>query len=45
MIRDKLIETLLNNIIDEVLGRNDLDETKRIGFEKNLKYFREKYNV
>lgn len=38
-------KNLLNKIIDEVLNRDDLDETKREGFRSNLKYFREKYNV
>ena len=36
---------LLNNIIEEVLNREDLFESKRFEFEKKLKIFREKYNV
>lgn len=36
---------VLNNIIEEVLNRDDLFESKRSEFEKKLKIFREKYNV
>lgn len=36
---------LLNNIIKEVLSREDLFESKKKEFERKLKIFREKYNV
>lgn len=36
---------ILNKIIEEVLNRDDLFESKRSEFEKKLKIFREKYNV
>lgn len=36
---------VLNNIIEEVLNRDDLFESKRSEFEKKLKIFREKYDV
>ena len=36
---------LLNSIIKEVLDREDLYESKKKGFEENLKKFREKFNV
>lgn len=36
---------VLNNIIEEVLGREDLFESKKTEFIKKLKIFREKYNV
>lgn len=36
---------LLNSIIDEILERNDLFESKKDEFRKKLKIFREKYNV
>lgn len=36
---------VLNNIIDEVLNRQDLFESKKQEFERKLKVFREKYNV
>ncbi len=36
---------LLNNIIDEILCRDDLFESKKTEFIKKLKIFREKYNV
>lgn len=35
----------INIIIDEVLKRNDLFDSKREAFQKNLIIFREKYNV
>lgn len=36
---------VLNQIIQEVLNRNDLFESKKNEFEKKLEIFREKYNV
>lgn len=36
---------VLNTIIEEVLNREDLFESKRTEFEKKLKVFKEKYNV
>lgn len=36
---------VLNKIIEEVLNRDDLFESKRSEFEKKLKIFREKYDV
>jgi hypothetical protein len=46
---DKLMETadkeLVNQIIEEVLSRNDLYESKRDLFIKKLQQFKEKYNV
>ena len=36
---------VLNEIIDEIINRDDLFESKKEGFVKNLKIFREKYNV
>lgn len=36
---------ILNTVIEEVLNRNDLFESKKSEFEKKLKIFREKYNV
>jgi hypothetical protein len=41
----KCNKELLNQIIEEVLNRNDLFESKKNEFEKKLKIFREKYNV
>ena len=35
----------LNKIIEEILNRDDLFESKKDGFKRNLKIFREKYNV
>ena len=35
----------LRNIIDEVLNRTDLFESKKTEFEKKLKTFKEKYHV
>ncbi len=35
----------LNTIINEVLNRTDLFESKRAEFERKLKIFRERYNV
>ena len=39
---DKIV---LNNIIEEILNREDLFESKKLEFERKLKIFREKYNV
>lgn len=36
---------VLNDIIDEILNRKDLFESKRKEFVKKLKIFKEKYNV
>lgn len=36
---------VLNEIIDEILSRDDLFESKKNEFIKKLKIFREKYNV
>lgn len=36
---------ILNHIIEEVLKRDDLFESKRSEFEKKLKIFKEKYDV
>lgn len=36
---------ILNKIINEILERKDLFDSKKIEFEKKLKVFREKYNV
>ncbi len=44
-IMPKCNKDILNNIIEEVLSRNDLFESKRTEFEKKLKIFMEKYNV
>ena len=41
----KCNKQLLNKIIDEVLKRNDLFESKKKEFIRKLKIFREKYNV
>ena len=41
----KCNKTLLNNIIEEIIERKDLFETKKAEFIKNLKIFKEKYNV
>lgn len=38
-------KNILNSIIEEVLNREDLFESKKVEFEKKLKIFREKYNV
>ena len=35
----------LNKIIEEILNRDDLFESKKDRFKENLKIFREKYNV
>ena len=36
---------ILNNIIQEILNREDLFETKKKEFKRKLKIFKEKYNV
>ena len=36
---------VLNQIIEEIIAREDLFDSKKEGFIKNLKVFREKYNV
>ncbi len=36
---------VINEIIEEILKREDLFKSKKDGFIKNLKIFREKYNV
>ena len=36
---------LLDNIINEIINREDLFESKKKEFQKKLKIFREKYNV
>lgn len=41
----KCNKTLLNNIIDEIINRTDLFESKKNEFIKKLILFREKYNV
>lgn len=41
----KCNKKILNDVIEEVLNRNDLFESKKSEFEKKLKVFREKYNV
>lgn len=41
----KCNKQLLNNIIDEILNREDLFKSKKDEFVKKLKIFKEKYNV
>ena len=41
----KCDKNTLNKIIEEILNRDDLFESKKDGFKRNLKIFREKYNV
>ena len=41
----KCNKTLLNNIIEEIINRTDLFESKKNEFLKKLKLFKEKYNV
>ena len=36
---------ILNSIIEEILNREDLFESKKTEFEKKLRIFREKYDV
>ena len=38
-------KNILNGIIEEILNREDLFESKKKEFERKLKIFREKYNV
>lgn len=38
-------KNILNSIIEEILQRDDLFESKRNEFKRKLKIFREKYNV
>lgn len=38
-------KNVLNNIIDEILNRDDLFESKKAEFRRKLDIFREKYNV
>ena len=44
-IMPKCDKELLNNIIKEIIDREDLFESKKNEFEKKLKIFKEKYNV
>ena len=44
-IINKCNKKVLNNIIAEILNREDLFESKKTEFDKKLKIFREKYNV
>lgn len=44
-IMPKCDKELLNNIINEVIVREDLFESKKNEFVKKLKIFKEKYNV
>ena len=41
----KCDKNILNNIIEEILNREDLFESKKTEFKKKLKIFKEKYNV
>lgn len=41
----KCDKKVLNNIIEEIIERNDLFESKKSEFIKKLKVFKEKYNV
>lgn len=41
----KCDKNILNNIIKEILNREDLFESKKTEFKKKLKIFKEKYNV
>lgn len=41
----KCDKELLNNIIKEIIDREDLFESKKKEFEEKLKIFKEKYNV
>ncbi len=36
---------MINSIIEEILNREDLFESKKIEFERKLKIFKEKYGV
>ena len=44
-IMPKCDKELLNNIIKEIIDREDLFESKKKEFEEKLKIFKEKYNV
>ncbi len=44
-IMPKCDRIILNNIIEEILNRNDLFESKKKEFEKKLEIFKEKYGV
>ena len=44
-IMPKCDKELLNNIIKEIIDREDLFESKKNEFERKLKIFKEKYNV
>ncbi|MGN1297864.1 MAG: DUF6036 family nucleotidyltransferase [Clostridia bacterium] len=44
-IMPKCDKNILNDIIAEILNREDLFESKKSEFRKKLKIFREKYNV
>lgn len=44
-IMPKCDKKILNSIIEEILDRNDLFESKKNEFIKKLKIFKEKYNV
>lgn len=44
-IMPKCDKNILNDIIAEILNREDLFESKKNEFQKKLKIFREKYNV
>ena len=39
------IEEVLNSIINEIIDRKDLFESKQIEFIKKIKILKEKYNV
>ena len=41
----KCDKKVLNEIIDEIINRDDLFDSKKEGFLNNLEIFREKYNV
>ena len=41
----KCDKEVLNNIINEIIDRKDLFESKKLEFIKKLKVFKEKYNV
>ncbi|QZY54097.1 DUF6036 family nucleotidyltransferase [Crassaminicella profunda] len=42
---EKADKMLINQIIDEVLGRNDLFDSKKKGFIEKLDLFKERYHV
>lgn len=41
----KCDKEVLNNIINEIIDRKDLFESKKLEFIKKIKIFKEKYNV